>query len=75
MVIVADASYDTTSSTWQSLSTIAMLCNRAEFKVNQQNIPVLKRYVWSTTSSLASIVGRNTVLCGILLHLLDVIQE
>ncbi|KAI0231032.1 Sodium/potassium-transporting ATPase subunit alpha [Lamellibrachia satsuma] len=38
-----NASYDTTSSTWQSLSTIAMLCNRAEFKVNQQNIPVLKR--------------------------------
>ena len=50
MMFLVDASYDTSSQTWQSLSTVAMLCNRAEFKVNQQNIPVLKRYVQSVTS-------------------------
>ena len=44
VVIIADASYDTSSATWQALSNVAMLCNRAEFKTNQQNVPVLKRY-------------------------------
>jgi sodium/potassium-transporting ATPase subunit alpha len=38
-----DAAYDNTTPTWQSLARIAMLCNRAEFKVGQENVPVLKR--------------------------------
>jgi len=29
--------------TWTALSHIAMLCNRAEFKVGQDAVPVLKR--------------------------------
>ncbi|XP_029207817.2 sodium/potassium-transporting ATPase subunit alpha-3-like [Acropora muricata] len=31
------------SETWDALSKVAALCNRAEFKVGQENIPVLKR--------------------------------
>nr|AUG84438.1 NaKATPase [Platynereis dumerilii] len=38
-----DAAYDNTTPTWRSLARIAMLCNRAEFKVGQENVPVLKR--------------------------------
>lgn len=37
------AEYSNTDPTWLSLARVAMLCNRAEFKVNQENIPVLKR--------------------------------
>ena len=39
------ATYDRNSPTWMSLARVAMLCNRAEFKVGQENVPVLKRYV------------------------------
>jgi len=28
-----------------ALSRISMLCNRAEFKGDQENVPVLKRYI------------------------------
>ena len=31
------------SSTWQHLARIAALCNRAEFKPDQDEIPILKR--------------------------------
>ena len=34
-----------TSYTWQHLSRVCMLCNLAEFKKGQENVPVLKRYV------------------------------
>jgi sodium/potassium-transporting ATPase subunit alpha len=37
------ATYDTESATWVALARVAMLCNRAEFKTGQENIPVLKR--------------------------------
>jgi len=37
------ATYDKNSPTWMALSRIAMLCNRAEFKSGQENVPVLKR--------------------------------
>ena len=30
--------------TWMNLARVAMLCNRAEFKVAQEGVPVLKRY-------------------------------
>jgi len=45
----ADTNEDATSSqtnnepTWRNLARVAMLCNKAEFKVNQENTPVLKR--------------------------------
>lgn len=35
--------YDKTSPGFIGLSRIAALCNRAEFKPNQENIPILKR--------------------------------
>jgi sodium/potassium-transporting ATPase subunit alpha len=37
------ATYDRNSPTWMALARVAMLCNRAEFKVGQENVPVLKR--------------------------------
>lgn len=33
-----------TSATWRALARIAALCNRAVFKADQDNIPILKRY-------------------------------
>jgi sodium/potassium-transporting ATPase subunit alpha len=39
----SNATYDHRSSTWTSLARVAMLCNRAEFKQGQENVPVLKR--------------------------------
>jgi len=38
-----DAQFDNEAPTWIALSRVAMLCNRAEFKINQEAIPVLKR--------------------------------
>ncbi|VDL96146.1 unnamed protein product [Schistocephalus solidus] len=37
------AIYNKESSTWLALARVAMLCNRAEFKVGQESKPVLKR--------------------------------
>jgi len=37
--------YNKNSPTWMALARIAMLCNRAEFKSGQDDIPVLKRFV------------------------------
>lgn len=34
---------DLSSPTWPNLSQIAVLCNRATFKGNQDNVPILKR--------------------------------
>jgi sodium/potassium-transporting ATPase subunit alpha len=34
---------DLSSPTWTSLSQIAVLCNRATFKGNQDNVPIIKR--------------------------------
>ena len=35
------------SATWKYLARIAGLCNRAEFKANQNEVPVLKRLVFN----------------------------
>ncbi|XP_035208172.1 sodium/potassium-transporting ATPase subunit alpha-like isoform X1 [Stegodyphus dumicola] len=35
--------YDKTSAGWKALARVACLCSRAEFRVGQENIPVLKR--------------------------------
>jgi len=37
------ATYNKDSVTWMTLARIAMLCNRAEFKIGQEGVPVLKR--------------------------------
>lgn len=39
----SEEKFDNTRESWKALAQIAMLCNRAEFKVNQENVPILKR--------------------------------
>ncbi|GAB1598693.1 sodium/potassium-transporting ATPase subunit alpha-B-like [Argonauta hians] len=39
----SNATYNKDNEDWTALSRIAMLCNRAEFKAGQDNVPVLKR--------------------------------
>ncbi|XP_038613601.1 sodium/potassium-transporting ATPase subunit alpha-1 [Tachyglossus aculeatus] len=46
-------SFDKSSITWQALSRIAGLCNRAVFQANQDNIPILKRAVAGDASESA----------------------
>ena len=41
--VCSDAMYNKNSPTWMALARIAMLCNRAEFKSGQEEVPVLKR--------------------------------
>lgn len=49
------AVYDKESPTWMALARISMLCNRAEFRAGQENIPVLKRSLLSClTTSIKS---------------------
>lgn len=38
-----NATYSRNDPTWLALARISMLCNRAEFKVDQEDVPVLKR--------------------------------
>ncbi|XP_066141390.1 sodium/potassium-transporting ATPase subunit alpha isoform X4 [Euwallacea fornicatus] len=45
--------YDRTSPGFKALSRIATLCNRAEFKPGQENVPVLKREVNGDASEAA----------------------
>ena len=40
---ITDATYGRNDESWMALSRISMLCNRAEFKGDQDNVPVLKR--------------------------------
>lgn len=39
------AQYDKTSEGFKALARVAALCNRAEFKGNQEGVPILKREV------------------------------
>ncbi|XP_064651492.1 sodium/potassium-transporting ATPase subunit alpha-like isoform X1 [Lineus longissimus] len=39
----SNASYSRKDSTWLALARVGMLCNRAEFKTGQEEVPVLKR--------------------------------
>ncbi|XP_033758768.1 sodium/potassium-transporting ATPase subunit alpha-like isoform X1 [Pecten maximus] len=39
----SNATYGSGDDTWMSLARVSMLCNRAEFKSGQENVPVLKR--------------------------------
>ncbi|CAG6014977.1 unnamed protein product [Menidia menidia] len=47
------ASFDKSSLTWQGLSRIAALCNRAQFKAGQDAITILKRDVAGDASESA----------------------
>jgi sodium/potassium-transporting ATPase subunit alpha len=39
----SEALYNPSQPTWVALSRVATLCNRAEFKKDQENVPILKR--------------------------------
>ena len=45
ILLIAGAQYDKTSLGWKALCRVACLCSRAEFKMNQQSMPILKREV------------------------------
>ncbi|KAK7081038.1 Sodium/potassium-transporting ATPase subunit alpha-1 [Halocaridina rubra] len=45
--------YDKKSDGWKALSTVAGLCNRAEFKAGQDDVPILKREVNGDASEAA----------------------
>ncbi|XP_013868866.1 sodium/potassium-transporting ATPase subunit alpha-3b [Austrofundulus limnaeus] len=47
------ASFDKSSVTWQALSRIAALCNRAQFKAGQDSVAILKRDVAGDASESA----------------------
>uniref|UniRef100_A0A3Q2QK68 Sodium/potassium-transporting ATPase subunit alpha n=1 Tax=Fundulus heteroclitus TaxID=8078 RepID=A0A3Q2QK68_FUNHE len=47
------ASFDKSSATWQALSRVAALCNRAQFKAGQDSIAILKRDVAGDASESA----------------------
>ncbi|XP_076008692.1 sodium/potassium-transporting ATPase subunit alpha-3b isoform X2 [Genypterus blacodes] len=47
------ASFDKSSVTWQNLSRVAALCNRAQFKAGQDSIAILKRDVAGDASESA----------------------
>ena len=43
--------HDKASATWKALATIGALCNRAEFRPNQEDLPIL-RYVTRLLSTV-----------------------
>ncbi|XP_063797791.1 potassium-transporting ATPase alpha chain 2-like [Pseudophryne corroboree] len=45
--------FDQSSPTWQALSTVATLCNRAEFCANQEEVPISKKTVNGDASEAA----------------------
>ena len=45
--------FDKSEPGWQTLFRVAALCNRAEFKKDQENIPILKREVHGDASEAA----------------------
>ncbi|KAF2355314.1 P-type ATPase [Trinorchestia longiramus] len=54
---------DKTSSGWKALSTIAALCNRAEFKSGQDGVSILKREV-NGDASEAALLKCCELACG-----------
>ncbi|XP_075419677.1 potassium-transporting ATPase alpha chain 2 [Tenrec ecaudatus] len=45
--------FDQSSGTWASLAKIITLCNRAEFKTGQENVPIMKKIVVGDASETA----------------------
>ncbi|XP_040182315.1 potassium-transporting ATPase alpha chain 2 isoform X2 [Rana temporaria] len=46
-------SFEQTSETWKALCTIVSLCNRAEFRGGQEDVPVMKKIVVGDASETA----------------------
>ncbi|XP_005372048.3 potassium-transporting ATPase alpha chain 2 [Microtus ochrogaster] len=68
-IFVADTSenqtkqaFDQSSGTWASLSKIITLCNRAEFRPGQENVPIMKRTVVGDASETALLKFSEVVL-------------
>ena len=55
--------YDKSSEGWKTLSRIAALCNRAEFKTGQDEVPILKREV-NGDASEAALLKCVELACG-----------
>ncbi|XP_026564819.1 potassium-transporting ATPase alpha chain 2 [Pseudonaja textilis] len=55
-------SFDQTSGTWAALSKIVSLCNRAEFRPGQENVPIMKRIVVGDASETALVKFSEVVL-------------
>ena len=51
---------------WESLTRVATLCNRAEFKSGQENIPIAKREVAGDASETAILKYTEMVLGGVM---------
>ncbi|CAN2388096.1 potassium:proton exchanging ATPase activity [Pristimantis euphronides] len=49
----AHHSFERTSETWTALCKIATLCNRAEFKAGQEDVPIMKKFVVGDASETA----------------------
>ncbi|XP_072049011.1 sodium/potassium-transporting ATPase subunit alpha-2-like [Amphiura filiformis] len=47
--------FDKSADSWKSLARIACLCNRSEFKADQENLPILKRQTTGDASESALI--------------------
>ncbi|XP_011855374.1 PREDICTED: potassium-transporting ATPase alpha chain 2 [Mandrillus leucophaeus] len=68
-IFVADTSenhssqvFDQSSRTWASLSKIITLCNRAEFKPGQENVPIMKKAVIGDASETALLKFSEVIL-------------
>jgi len=55
---------DLSSPTWDALSKIAVLCNRATFQANQESVPILKRECIGDASESGILKMTETVLNG-----------
>ncbi|XP_012415002.1 LOW QUALITY PROTEIN: potassium-transporting ATPase alpha chain 2-like [Trichechus manatus latirostris] len=54
--------FDQSSGTWTSLSKIITLCNRAEFKPGQENVPIMKKTVIGDASETALLKFSEVIL-------------
>ncbi|XP_066495359.1 potassium-transporting ATPase alpha chain 2 [Tiliqua scincoides] len=54
--------FDQTSGSWIALSKIVALCNRAEFRPGQENIPIMKKIVAGDASETALLKFSEVVL-------------
>ncbi|XP_077630825.1 potassium-transporting ATPase alpha chain 2 [Crocuta crocuta] len=68
-IFIADTSedhsnqvFDQSSGTWASLSKIITLCNRAEFRPGQENVPIMKRVVVGDASETALLKFSEVIL-------------
>ncbi|XP_015278928.1 PREDICTED: potassium-transporting ATPase alpha chain 2 [Gekko japonicus] len=58
--------FDQTSGTWAALSKIVSLCNRAEFRPGQEDVPIMKRIVVGDASETALLKFSEVVLGDVL---------